>query len=113
MRGTRKREPQRVKKSVRVDRRHTRAKGINGQSPQVQGCNAGRNTDKKWTGKPWAVLQEQHTEAQQRQLRRQKHKATPRKHQVFSNTTGVYILIIFSAEDTRSSLIQFLNCGNN
>lgn len=30
----------------------TRAKGINGQSPQVQSCNAGRNTDKKLVGKP-------------------------------------------------------------
>lgn len=47
MGGTRKREPWRVKKSVGFDRRHTRAKGINGQSPQMQGCKAGRNTGGK------------------------------------------------------------------
>lgn len=51
MGGTRKHEPWRVK-SVKVDRRHTRAKGINGQSPQMQGCSAGRNTGRKWAGKP-------------------------------------------------------------
>lgn len=30
------------------------------------------------------------TEAQQKQLRRQRHKATARKNQVFSHTTGVH-----------------------
>lgn len=61
-------------------------------------CSAGRSTSKKWAGKLQAVLQEHHTEAQQKWLRSPKktQEATLRKRRVFNDSTGVHLLHFLS-----------------